>query len=171
MPQCRRASRAPVLSGAHKGGASSAVSVRLGTASTATSNNTASTRPTTRTRASKVFALDNSSDELVCKRGFCFSASTGPTAEVKAVLKNPLPQLMDCTEFDNLPPAIQRKVSSFYIYAPCYSFCARIPMFGGISWGNTGKRNCFLLKMAKCFSFNLLRIFLESIEASETPLL
>lgn len=66
-----------------------------------------------------MYALDNSSDELVCKRGFCFSASTGPTAEVKAVLKGPAPQqVMDYTEFDNLPPAIQRKVSFlFELYA------------------------------------------------------
>lgn len=98
----------------YKGTASSVVSVRMGTASSTTSSTTpsatSSSRPTTRMRTS-LYALDNSSNEAVCKRGFCFAASTGPTAEVKAVLKHHIPVEMSSAEFGNLPPAIQRKVS------------------------------------------------------------
>lgn len=68
-------------------------------------------------RHQSAFAVMDSSSDNFCpgvKRGLCF-ATSGPSASVKAVLRNPMP-LTDHHEFDTLPPAIRRKVS---ISIPC----------------------------------------------------
>lgn len=110
-PTAPRGVSAPLLPTAeYKGTSSPGMSVRMGTASSTTPSSTSSSRPAT--MRTSLYALDNSSNEVVCKRGFCFAASTGPTAGVKAVLKSHMPVEMSSTEFGNLPPAIQRKVSS-----------------------------------------------------------
>ncbi|TGZ80940.1 hypothetical protein EX30DRAFT_307033 [Ascodesmis nigricans] len=65
-------------------------------------------------RHHSAFTTLNSSTDNLCtgvRRGFCFTAGSGPSASVKAVMKNPMP-LMDQHEFDTLPPAIRRKYFS-----------------------------------------------------------
>jgi hypothetical protein len=70
------------------------------------SSSTETVRPT-------VYRLDNFSDESLCtsyKKVSCFASGTGTSIAVRNAMKTAMP-LMDCNDFDSLPPAIKRKVS------------------------------------------------------------
>jgi hypothetical protein len=77
------------------------------------SSNIETVRPT-------VYRLENFSDESLCtgyKKVSCFTSGTGSSNAVRNAMKTAMP-LMDCNDFDSLPPAVKRKVSFFFCFFP-----------------------------------------------------
>lgn len=61
-----------------------------------------------------MYRIDNSSTESVCtgyKKVSCFATGTGTSSSVRNAMKAAVP-LMDCNDFDSLPPAVKRKYFS-----------------------------------------------------------